>query len=218
MATVNGLLIDIDGVILRDESVLPGAVELVAWLLEIEARFLFVTNYPSQTPADLAGRMAHSGIEVPAHHFFTAAMATAEFLDKQAGTRRRAFVVGEGALVHELYKIGFTMSETEADFVVLGETRHYNFDMIQRAAALIRRGARFIATNPDVAAPPPRRSSRRSASRRSTCSTTRRARSRSCARSTRARATTRALRSSASRQRSTSCRSRSTSTARRWKR
>ena len=80
-------------------------------------------------------------------------MATAEFLDKQAGTRRRAFVVGEGALVHELYKVGFTISETEADFVVLGETRHYNFEMIQRAAALIQRGARFVATNPDVAGP-----------------------------------------------------------------
>jgi len=80
-------------------------------------------------------------------------MATAEFLDKQAGTRRRAFVVGEGALVHELYKVGFTISETEADFVVLGETRHYNFEMIQRASSLIRRGARFVATNPDVAGP-----------------------------------------------------------------
>lgn len=153
MATVNGLLIDIDGVILRDETALPGAAELVAWLIETKARFLFLTNYPSQTPADLAGRMASSGVVVPAHHFFTSALATAEFLDKQAGTRRRAFVVGEGALVHELYKIGFTMSETEADFVVVGETRHYNFDMIQRAAALIQRGARFIATNPDVAGP-----------------------------------------------------------------
>ncbi len=148
-----GLLIDIDGVILRDELALPGVKELVAWLLETEARFLFLTNYPSQTPADLAGRLASSGIEVPPHHFFTSAMATAEFLDKQAGTRRRAFVVGEGALVHELYKIGFTMSENEADFVVLGETRHYNFEMIQRAAALIRHGARFVATNPDVAGP-----------------------------------------------------------------
>lgn len=153
MGDVRGLLVDIDGVILRDEVPLPGAAELVAWLLAEKVRFLFLTNYPSQTPADLAGRMAGSGIAVPTHHFFTSAMATAEFLDKQAGSRRRAFVVGEGALVHELYKIGFTMSETEADFVVLGETRHYNFDMIQRAAALIQRGARFIATNPDVAGP-----------------------------------------------------------------
>jgi NagD protein len=149
----HGLLIDIDGVILRDDAALPGASELVRWLLETEARFLFLTNYPSLTPADLAGRLATAGIEVPSRFFFTSAMATAEFLDKQAGTRRRAFVVGEGALVHELYKIGFTISETEADFVVLGETRHYNFDMIQRAAALIGRGARFVATNPDVAGP-----------------------------------------------------------------
>ena len=125
----------------------------MAWLLESGRRFLFLTNYPSQTPGDLASRMAGCGIDVPATRFFTSAMATAEFLDKQAGTRRRAFVVGEGALVHELYKIGFTISETEADFVVLGETRHYNFEMIQRAAALIQRGARFVATNPDVAGP-----------------------------------------------------------------
>jgi NagD protein len=148
-----GLLIDIDGVVLRDDEALPGAKELVAWLLETGAPFLFLTNYPSQTPGDLAERLAGSGIDVPAHHFFTSAMATAEFLDKQAGTRRRAFVIGEGALVHELYKVGFTISETDVDFVVLGETRHYNFDMIQRASALIRHGARFVATNPDVSGP-----------------------------------------------------------------
>ena len=152
-APASAFLIDIDGVVLKDDEPLPGAAELVAWLLASGRRFLFLTNYPSQTPADLASRMAGSGIEVPPTHFFTSAMATAEFLDKQAGTRRRAFVVGEGALVHELYKIGFTISETDADFVVLGETRHYNFEMIQRAAALIQRGARFVATNPDVAGP-----------------------------------------------------------------
>jgi NagD protein len=149
----SAFLVDIDGVVLKDDQVLPGAGELVAWLLESGQRFLFLTNYPSQTPGDLAGRFASTGIEVPAKHFFTSAMATAEFLDKQAGSRRRAFVVGEGALVHELYQIGFTISETDVDFVVLGETRHYNFEMIQRAAALINRGARFIATNPDVAGP-----------------------------------------------------------------
>ena len=149
----SAFLVDIDGVVMRDEEALPGAKELVEWLLSQGQRFLFLTNFPSQTPGDLAGRLAGSGIEVPPQHFFTSAMATAEFLDKQAGDRRRAFVVGEGALVHELHNIGFTMSETDADFVILGETRHYNFEMIQRAAALIRKGARFIATNPDVAGP-----------------------------------------------------------------
>jgi len=152
-ARTSAFLVDIDGVVMRDEEALPGARELVEWLLSSGRRFLFLTNFPSQTPGDLAGRLAGSGIDVPPQHFFTSAMATAEFLDKQAGDRRRAFVVGEGALVHELYNIGFTMSETDADFVILGETRHYNFEMIQRAAALIRKGARFVATNPDVAGP-----------------------------------------------------------------
>jgi NagD protein len=152
-AAARAYLIDIDGVVLKDDDALPGARELVEWLLSSRRRFLFLTNYPSQTPLDLANRLAGAGVEAPPEHFFTSAMATAEFLDKQAGTRRRAFVVGEGALVHELYKIGFTISESDADFVVLGETRHFNFEMIQRAAALIQKGARFIATNPDVAGP-----------------------------------------------------------------
>jgi NagD protein len=152
-AATSAYLIDIDGVVLKDDEALPGARELVAWLLASRRRFLFLTNYPSQTPLDLANRLAGAGVEAPPEHFFTSAMATAEFLDKQAGERRRAFVVGEGALVHELYKIGFTISESDADFVVLGETRHFNFEMIQRAASLIQRGARFIATNPDVAGP-----------------------------------------------------------------
>jgi 5'-nucleotidase len=150
---MRALLIDIDGVVLRDDAPLPGAPELVRWLVESGRPFLFLTNYPSQTPNDLASRLAGGGIEVSPTRFFTSAMATAEFLSHQAGERRRVFVVGEGALVHEVYSAGFTISETDADFVVLGETRHYNFEMIQRASALIQRGARFVATNPDVAGP-----------------------------------------------------------------
>jgi len=76
-----------------------------------------------------------------------------EFLKDQAGDRRKVFVVGEGALVHSLYEAGFVFSEHDADFVVLGETTSYNFEMIQKAARLVRDGARFIATNPDVAGP-----------------------------------------------------------------
>jgi len=150
---LKALVLDIDGVVLQDDHPLPGARELIGWLLASGHPFLFLTNYSSQTPADLAIRLAEAGLEVPVEHIYTSAMATAEFLDKQAGSRRRAYVVGEGALVHALYQAGFTLSDAEADFVVLGETRAYNFEMIQRAAQLVGKGARFIATNPDVAGP-----------------------------------------------------------------
>jgi NagD protein len=78
-------------------------------------------------------------------------MATADFLAKQAG--RKAFVVGEGGLTHELYRVGFTITDIDPDYVIIGETRAYNWDMMQRASEFILNGARFIATNPDNAGP-----------------------------------------------------------------
>ena len=78
-------------------------------------------------------------------------MATADFLSRQSG--RKAYVIGDGGLTHELYRIGFTVTDIDPDFVVLGETRSYNWEMIHKAAQFVARGARFIATNPDVAGP-----------------------------------------------------------------
>jgi NagD protein len=78
-------------------------------------------------------------------------MATAAFLARQDG--RKAYVIGDAALTHELYKIGFTMTDVDPDFVIVGETRSYHWEMIHKASWLIMRGARFIATNPDVAGP-----------------------------------------------------------------
>jgi NagD protein len=153
---VKAVICDIDGVILRDETPLPGADELVQVLARRGAPFLFLTNYPSQTPDELRSRLGEAGIavgDVAARHFYTSALATAEFLHDQAGPRRRAYVVGEGALVQALSQAGFTITDEDADYVVLGETPEYGFDMIRRAARLIRRGARFVATNPDVAGP-----------------------------------------------------------------
>jgi NagD protein len=150
---LGALICDIDGVILQDEHALPGARELLAWLESRRLPYVFLTNFSSQTPEDLKSRFRNAGLEVRAEHFYTSAIATAEFLESQAGDARRAFVVGDGALVHALYAVGFTVSETEVDFVVLGETRAYNFEMIHRASQLIAGGARFIATNPDVAGP-----------------------------------------------------------------
>lgn len=150
---MTALIIDIDGVVLRDNALVPGAAEFVRWLRSDSRPYLFLTNYPSQTPLELRNRLLDAGLDVPSERFYTSAQATAEFLDDQAGDKRRVFVVGEGALVHFLYAAGFTISETEADFVVLGETRSYNFEMIQRAAQLVKKGARFIATNPDVSGP-----------------------------------------------------------------
>lgn len=145
------LLLDMDGVVLHDNAMIPGADLFLKRIMKKGIDFRFITNYPSQTPADLQNRLISAGVEVPTKHFFNSAMATAAFLSKQEG--RKAYVIGEGALTHELYNIEFTITDIDPDIVVVGETKSYNWQMIRKAAWFVSNGARFIATNPDVAGP-----------------------------------------------------------------
>ncbi len=57
---------------------------------------------------------------------------------------------GRRALIHELYKAGFTITDVNPDFVIVGETRSFNWEMMHKAAFFVANGARFIATNPDT--------------------------------------------------------------------
>jgi len=148
---MKNIICDIDGVLLHNNKLIPGADEFIHRILEQKNPLLLLTNYPSQTPKDLENRLNSAGIRITHEHFYTSAMATAAFLEKQGG--RKAYVIGEGALTHELYRIGFTMTDINPDFVIVGETRAFNWDMIQKASYFLMKGARFIATNPDVAGP-----------------------------------------------------------------
>ena len=91
---------------------------------------------------------------MPEDSIWTSALATATFLESQrpGGT---AFVIGEAGLTTALHDAGYTMTERDPDYVVLGETRTYSFERISRAIRLIVAGARFIATNPDPTGPTP---------------------------------------------------------------
>ena len=85
-------------------------------------------------------------------NFITSAMATATFLKTQ-NPGASAYVIGGGGLVSELYKAGFSITEHKPDYVIVGKTSHFNFEMMKKAAHFIRAGAKFIATNPDVIDP-----------------------------------------------------------------
>ena len=145
-------LTDMDGVLVREEHALPGAAEFLARLTEKGRPFLVLTNNSIFTPRDLAARLQRSGLTVPEESIWTSALATASFLDGQLA-RGSAYVIGEAGLTTALHEVGYTLTDTEPDFVVLGETRTYSFEAITKAVRLIGEGARFIATNPDVTGP-----------------------------------------------------------------
>ena len=105
------VICDIDGVILHNNDLIPGADRFVHRLLEQGSKLLFLTNYPAQTQKDLQNRFRSTGIEVPEECFYTSAMGTADFLKRQDG--KKAYVIGEGALTHELYKAGFTITDID---------------------------------------------------------------------------------------------------------
>jgi NagD protein len=147
-------LTDMDGVLVHEEDVIPGAPEFIEALKASGRRFLVLTNNSIFTPRDLAARLRRSGIDVPEQAIWTSALATAQFLAEQR-PGGSAYVVGEAGLVTALHDVGYVMTDRDPDYVVLGETRTYSFEAITRAIRLIERGARFIATNPDPSGPSP---------------------------------------------------------------
>src|SRR3954447_22734300 len=143
-----------DGVLVHEEQALPGGAEFVAALEQHGRRFLVLTNNSIFTARDLRARLLASGIDVPEDSIWTSAMATAQFLADQA-QGGSAYVIGEAGLTSALHDDGFILTESDPDYVVLGETRTYSFEAITKAIRLIEKGARFIATNPDVTGPSP---------------------------------------------------------------
>jgi NagD protein len=143
---------DMDGVLIHEGKLVPGADEFVGALRNGKRSFLVLTNNSIYSARDLSARLANIGLDIPAASLWTSAEATATFLQSQRpnGT---AFVVGESGLTTALHEVGYVLTDQSPDYVVLGETRTYSFEAITRAIRLVESGSRFIATNPDPTGP-----------------------------------------------------------------
>ena len=148
-------LTDMDGVLVHENVPIPGACRA--------ARAVARRGHPvprADQQLDLhAARPQRPAARarvwiVPEDRIWTSALATADFLQSQL-PGGSAFVIGEAGLTTALHEAGFIMTETDPDYVVVGETRNYSFEAITKAIRLINDGARFIVTNPDATGPSP---------------------------------------------------------------
>ncbi len=144
-----GFICDMDGVIYHGDKILDGVREFVNWMIENDKKFVFLTNSPERTPHELSMKLERMGLSVTPDHFYTSAMATAEFLHSQA-PGCTAYVIGEASLAKAMYDVGIYMNDVNPDYVVVGETRTYSFEKIEKAIALVNAGAKLIGTNPDT--------------------------------------------------------------------
>jgi NagD protein len=147
-----GYLIDMDGVIYRGNELIPGADRFITSLCDADVPFLFLTNNSQRTRRDVAMKLARLGIDVEERHVFTCAMATARYLARQkpGGT---AYVIGEGGLLNALHSNGYAIVDKDPDYVVVGEGRTLNFEMVEAALRMILAGAKLVATNLDPNCP-----------------------------------------------------------------
>ncbi len=144
-----GFICDMDGVIYHGNKILDGVKEFVNWMLDNDKKFVFLTNSPERTPHELSMKLDRMGLSVTPDHFYTSAMATAEFLSSQA-PGCTAYVIGEAALAKALYDHKIYMNDINPDYVVIGETRTYSFEKIEKAIELVNKGAKLIGANPDT--------------------------------------------------------------------
>jgi NagD protein len=147
-----GYLIDMDGVIYRGNHLIPGADGFIQDLMAANVPFLFLTNNSQRTRRDVATKLQRLGIPAAEEHVFTCAMATARFLAKQK-PQGTAFVIGEGGLLTALHNNGYAIVDRDPDYVVVGEGRTFNFEMVEAALNMIRGGAKLVATNLDPNCP-----------------------------------------------------------------
>ncbi|KPJ88523.1 MAG: HAD family hydrolase [Spirochaetes bacterium DG_61] len=150
--TRKSFLIDMDGVVYFGNRIIDGAREFIETLNRNGNKYLFLTNNSSQTTLELSKKLAIMGIEVSPGKIFTAAIATAAFLSKQK-KRGSAYVIGDPGLYQALHEVGYQITEFDPDYVVVGETRSYSYEMIEKACKFISEGARFIGTHPDITGP-----------------------------------------------------------------
>lgn len=144
-----GFICDMDGVIYHGNRILEGVVEFMNWMKNEGKKFVFLTNSPERTPHELSMKLERMGLTVSPDHFYTSAMATAEFLHAQA-PGCTAYVIGEAALSKALYDRKIYMNDINPDYVVVGETRTYCFEKLEKAIELVNKGAKLIGANPDT--------------------------------------------------------------------
>src|ERR1051325_10011488 len=116
-----GFLIDMDGVIYRENQLIAGAADFVDALASTGTPFLFLTNNSAPTPEDLAVRLKHLGIpNLAARHFYTSALNAADLLNEMHPTCP-ALVIGEGGLLAALHQHKIANDAMHPSYVVVGE-------------------------------------------------------------------------------------------------
>jgi len=155
----DGFLIDLDGVVYVGDEPLPGAADAITELQHNGKHVRFLTNDPVSPRGHYVAQLRSMGITTQDDDVVTAGWATARFIEERAeAPSMRVFVVGSVALKHEVASVGAVVvddSATDADIVVVGGHRGFDYAELLAASRFVRQGADLVATGRDATFPMP---------------------------------------------------------------
>ncbi|WP_226669430.1 TIGR01457 family HAD-type hydrolase [Metabacillus litoralis] len=152
MKTYKGYLIDLDGTMYRGTEQIDAASDFVAYLVENNLPYLFVTNNSSQTPQQVADKLNKFQIQATKESVFTTSQATANYISEKK-QNAAVYAIGEEGLKQALMNNGHQLVEENPEYVVVGIDREINYEKLSKACVAVRNGATFISTNGDIAIP-----------------------------------------------------------------
>lgn len=155
-ANLAGVVFDMDGVLWRGETPLPGLSAVFERLAARGLRFVLATNNASKRPGDYVLRMAGYGVLLEQDQVLTSGMAAAEDLKRRHAPGVDVYVIGESGLNEALEEAGFRVATDalrDVAAVVVGFDRSLTYAKLRDAAVLLQRGAEFVATNTDASFP-----------------------------------------------------------------
>ena len=154
LGDIRAVVSDMDGVLWRGDTPLPGLVPFFALLRDRELPWVLATNNSSKSRQDYVRKLAAMGVpEVPARNIVTSGTATAAWLRRRYAPGTRVHVFGGDGLRQELRNAGFCVANGGVAAVVAGLNRDFGYEDLQLASDLIRDGACFVGTNPDTTFP-----------------------------------------------------------------
>jgi 4-nitrophenyl phosphatase len=150
---IRALVIDMDGVLWRGDTPMPGLAEFFDLLRRRPIHFRLATNNPTRTPEQYVTKLAAMGVSVTPDEILTSAVVTAQYLAAST-PGARVHVIGTASLREALATHGLQVcDDRNADVVVAGLDPQLTYAKLAEATLLIRAGARFVGCNPDATLP-----------------------------------------------------------------
>ena len=152
---INALILDMDGVLWRDTVEIGSLKDIFARIQDKNLSVAFATNNSSKTPNQYVSKFSGFGVDLSESQIFTSSLVTSEYLSDQFPEGGPVYCIGENGLVSALEDKGFYQDMDTAQAVIVGLDRSINYEKLDIASALVRKGAVFIGTNPDLTYPVP---------------------------------------------------------------